>query len=159
MAKIRFPISGGFPNIPEDTYKLQIQKPELAYAKGSGMPQIQCRLVVTEGENDGVEIPHQYSLQENILWRLGNDMRILGLMDEFPEGEPFEIEDTEIVERLDGAQGYGYIFTDTYRGTPRSKLSRFLTEEEALLERGKKKETEKAKGYHKARKEEPLEPF
>lgn len=141
MAKITLPPGekGQFAVVPEGVYNLQIQDPKLAYARGSGAPTIECYLAVIEGQFTGERLYHQYSLQPDALWRVRDDLRTLGHLprDKFPTDRPVDLEDTEIARLLNGASGHAAIFTDNYRGSPRSKLATegFLTPEE-LSKRG-----------------------
>lgn len=141
MARIVLPPGekGQFAVIPDGVYRMQIQTPKLAYARGSGAPTIECYLTVLEGAQLGERLYHQYSLQPDAVWRVRDDLRTLGRLprDRFPVDQAVELEDTEIVRLLDGAQGWASIFTDTYKGSPRSKLATegFLTPDE-LAKRG-----------------------
>lgn len=141
MAKYTFPAGekGQFAVIPDGVHHMQIQTPKVAYARGSGAPTIECYLAVLDGAYAGERVYHQYSLQPDSMWRIRDDLRTLGKIprDRFPVDQPFELEDTEMVALLQGAMGYASIFTDTFRGSPRSKLASegFLSTEE-LAKRG-----------------------
>lgn len=130
---------GQFAVLPEGVYRLQIQGPKLAYARGSGAPTIECYLAVVEGGYLGERVYHQYSLQPEALWRIRDDLRSLGRLsrDRFPIDQPVTLEDSEMVRLLDGASGMASIFMDTFKGAPRSKLATegFLTPDE-LAQRG-----------------------
>lgn len=141
MAEIVLPPGekGQFAVLPEGVYKMQIQTPKMAYARGSGAPTVECYLAVLEGQYTGERVYHQYSLQAEALWRVRDDLRTTGRLprDRFPVDQPTKMDDSEVVKLLEGASGYAAIFTDTFRGAPRSKLATegFLTPEE-LTQRG-----------------------
>ena len=136
MAKVRFPAgeAGQFPVFEEGTYKLKISNPRLAYARGSGAATIECYLIMQEGRYQNERLYHQYSLQDQAIWKLKMDMRALGLLpvETYPEEKEFDLEDDDIVAMLEDAVGHGSIFTDMYKNSPRSKLAvpGFLTPEQ-----------------------------
>lgn len=141
MAKYTLPPGekGQFAVIPDAVYHMQIQTPKLAYARGSGAPTIECYLGVLDGAYAGERIYHQYSLMPESMWRIRDDLRTLGKLprDRFPVDQPVELEDSQMVTLLDGATGYAEIYTDSFKGAPRSKLGSngFLTPDE-LAKRG-----------------------
>lgn len=136
MARVKFPAgeAGQFPVFDEGIYKLKISNPKLAYARGSGAATIECYLIMQAGKNKGERLYHQYSLQDQAIWKLKMDMRALGLLpaETYPEDKEFELEDEDIVAMLADAEGEGSIFTDMYKNSPRSKLAvpGFLTPEQ-----------------------------
>lgn len=138
MAKVVLPAGekGQFSVIPDGVYKMQIQNPQLAFARGSGAATIECYLSVLEGVKTGERVYHQYSLQPDALWRVRDDLRTCGRLKSSSD-QTVEVDDTELVKQLNGMTGWAEIFTDTFKGAPRSKLSSngFLTPKE-LADRG-----------------------
>lgn len=138
MAKVTLPPGekGQFAVIPDGVYRMQVQNPQLAFARGSGAPTIECYLAVLEGAKTGERLYHQYSLQNDALWRVRDDLRTCGRI-KTASDQPLDIEDTEIARLLNGMTGHAEIYTDTFKGAPRSKLTSngFLTPKE-LAERG-----------------------
>ena len=133
MAKIILPAGekGTFATI-DGIFKCQVTGPKLAYARGSGAPTIEAYLNVIAGPKTGERVYQQWSLQDDSLWRLRDDLRATGRLprDKYPTDNPIELDDSVAVQFLDGMTGDAAIFLDNWKGQPRSKLEGFLTPEE-----------------------------
>lgn len=90
-----------------------------------------CRVWIDMGDMKTVCV--DYSLQPQSLWRIKQDLRKAGLIDDVPENEEYVIEDKNLIKRLTGATVNAVFVTDAFGNNPRSKLANpgFVSDEEA----------------------------
>ena len=121
------PATGG--NVPDYRVRLEDVQEGLSRETNKGM--ISCRAIIVGGEYDGVGLPHQWSTQEQAIWRLEQDMWGLGLISDDRRGKPFELESAEVVAVLNGIEAFATVYTDNYKGQDRSKVGSLRSIESA----------------------------
>jgi len=116
------------PNVPD--YRVRLEDVQEGISKENNKPIISCRAIIVGGEYDGVGLPHQWSMQEQAIWRLETDLWAMGLVSDDRRGKPFELDSVEIVAVLNGIEAFATIYTETYKGKERSKVGSLRSVEE-----------------------------
>ena len=122
---------GSFVVVDPGEYKIRIENAIESKARGSGEDVIEIKLrIKSEGSFLDAIVPHSWSLQNQAIWRLENDLWALGIFNQDSLGTAFDADSAEIVKALEGLEAYCSFFTEQFQGQDRSKVvvSSFSTE-------------------------------